>query len=399
MNKPMERGGMSARPRVMMVLNRYHPMVGGAERQCERLCQELTSQVQWAGVLTHRYAHSLPPHATVAGVSVWRLGRPGTPPLSFYAELARQLWRRASEYDLIHCHTAGFTGLWLALLGRLLGKPVLLKLTARGELAQQLQSSQADTRGLARLKGALRRRIARWALGSATLHLVALTPAGAQEGRQAGLSHVHVIPNGIDTVRYQRRVAAKPAGLQPPVFGYAGRITAEKGTHTLAEAFRLVLAEGVPVQLSIVGSGEHQRASSLPLLQALQQQYTAQVKMHGPVEDTTEFLQGLDFYVSASTYEGMPNAVLEALACGLPCVLSDIDAHRELGRINPEAHIEYFAPDDIAACAAAIRRHAGLHPRPRSILAPALHMNTVAQQYRALYHTMLGTRAHPKARA
>ena len=42
-------------------------------------------------------------------------------------------------------------------------------------------------------------------------------------------------------------------------------------------------------------------------------------------------LKNADFYISASTLEGMPVSVLEAMYCGLPCVLSDIPQHREIG--------------------------------------------------------------------
>lgn len=374
-----------------MVLNRYHPMVGGAERQCERLCQELAGQVAWVGVLTHRYADDLAGQSAVAGVTVHRLGRPGSPPLSFYAGLALALWRSRGQYDLIHGHTAGFTGIWLALLARLLRKPVLLKLTARGELEQQLQPAGTAAGWTGRTKAWLRRRIARFGLAAPDLHLVALTPAGAEEGRAAGLAAVHTVPNGIDADRYLSAAPLAPSAPGKVVFGYAGRLTAEKGTHTLATAFGTLLAARVPVQLSIVGSGDRQRASSVPALEALQQAHPSDVALGGTVENTVAFLHGLDFYVSASTYEGMPNAVLEALAAGLPCILSDIDAHRELARLNPDAYIAFFPADDPASCAEQVRRHAGLAPRPRSRLSPALRMDVVAQRYLALYEGIIRT--------
>ena len=47
------------KPRVLMVLNRFIPMVGGAERQCESLMTGLMGSVSWVGVLTYRYDSGL----------------------------------------------------------------------------------------------------------------------------------------------------------------------------------------------------------------------------------------------------------------------------------------------------------------------------------------------------
>ncbi len=63
------------------------------------------------------------------------------------------------------------------------------------------------------------------------------------------------------------------------------------------------------------------------------------VRVTGRVSAVVDYLQGADGFVSASRAEGFPNAVLEALACGLPCVLSDIDPHRE-----------YFVQDYTPGC-------------------------------------------------
>ena len=50
----------------------------------------------------------------------------------------------------------------------------------------------------------------------------------------------------------------------------------------------------------------------------------------GSIENVDAYLKSADFYISASYAEGLPNTVLEAMASGLPCILSDIPAHREL---------------------------------------------------------------------
>lgn len=60
------------------------------------------------------------------------------------------------------------------------------------------------------------------------------------------------------------------------------------------------------------------------------------VVFHGFVDNVVPWLQASDLFVSASASEGMPLAVLEALSCGLPALLSDIPPHREIRDILEE---------------------------------------------------------------
>ena len=51
------------------------------------------------------------------------------------------------------------------------------------------------------------------------------------------------------------------------------------------------------------------------------------------------YLGASDYFISASLAEGLPNTVLEAMACGLPCVLSNIPPHEEIKEINKNSSI------------------------------------------------------------
>ncbi len=61
-----------------------------------------------------------------------------------------------------------------------------------------------------------------------------------------------------------------------------------------------------------------------------------------------DYLGAVDVFVSASLTEGCPNAVMEAMACGLPVVLSDIPAHREILAFDQRAG-QMFPANDVAA--------------------------------------------------
>ena len=110
----------------------------------------------------------------------------------------------------------------------------------------------------------------------------------------------------------------------------------------------------------------------------------------GRVENVDEYLQASDCLLSASRSEGLPNSVIEALAWGLPVILSDIPAHREIHRIEKNAGslfalqnhqalaqlIEDFERSDITAYAA------------RSIAAESLNANVMANHYQDLYQSL-----------
>lgn len=383
---------INSKPRVLIVLNRYRPMIGGAERQCELLSAQLEGEVQWVGILTHRYASELKASEIIGNIRVYRLGRllHSTTILTFYLELFYYLNIKKREYDLVHCHTAGLTGLWVASICRFLKKPVLLKLTAEGELNQQIASGVDHERSVfSFLKHSIRRVLCNISTTSPHTNVVALTYGGRDEVLASGISQVHVIPNGVDLAKYQATTHYRSENSDLVRFGYIGRLTAEKGTHLLVDAFDSLFGMHANLQLSIAGSGERQLQSSEDKIQELIKRWPHLVEHLGSVSDSVFFLSGLDVYISASSYEGLPNAVLEALAVGLPCVLSNIEAHREVSRLNPNATIFFFEPNDFDSLVAAVSRVLKDWPVQRSFLSCDLDIKNVANKYLDLYKKII----------
>lgn len=79
-----------------------------------------------------------------------------------------------------------------------------------------------------------------------------------------------------------------------------------------------------PITLVILGKGPE-----AAMLRAMEPD-TGKLVMPGQVENVADYLKASDVFISASLGEGLPNTVLEALACGLPPLLSDIPPHREI---------------------------------------------------------------------
>jgi glycosyltransferase involved in cell wall biosynthesis len=100
-----------------------------------------------------------------------------------------------------------------------------------------------------------------------------------------------------------------------------------------------------------------------------------------------------DALISLSRFEGCPNVVLEAMACGCPLVLSDIPAHRE---ILDESSALFADPDDPDGAATALKetlaRDDGVRRRARAarVRAAAYPLEATARLYEKLYLNLLG---------
>lgn len=136
---------------------------------------------------------------------------------------------------------------------------------------------------------------------------------------------VVTIPNAVDTSVFHFPASARrDKGIR---IGSVGRLDAEKGLDILIEAVRALVEDGFDASLAVAGTG--------PLREALEVQAEGlPVTFVGPLNpgrDVAEFLRSVDVFALASTHrEGRPNAILEALACGLPVVATDIDGIREI---------------------------------------------------------------------
>jgi glycosyltransferase involved in cell wall biosynthesis len=92
----------------------------------------------------------------------------------------------------------------------------------------------------------------------------------------------------------------------------------------------------------------------------LQSNLPTNVLMLGGRSDISELLMGSDYFISASTHEGIPISVLEAGAIGIPCLLSDISGHKLIQTGNSEAIAMFFKTgniDDLAEKVQALKNN------------------------------------------
>jgi glycosyltransferase involved in cell wall biosynthesis len=165
---------------------------------------------------------------------------------------------------------------------------------------------------------------------------------------------VTVIRNGIDrSIFFPDRAPRARDG--PARLGAVGRLIPEKGLDVLLAAMPKIVAIQ-PVELTVVGDGpersalEH-RAHGLPVV------FSGYI---GAPSDIASFLQNLDLFIMPSRWEGLPNALLEALACGVPVVATDVPGMREAAG----GHALLVPPDQPAALAEAVCRALSSQDRP-----------------------------------
>jgi glycosyltransferase involved in cell wall biosynthesis len=134
----------------------------------------------------------------------------------------------------------------------------------------------------------------------------------------------HFIPNGVDTERFSpvpvesklqlRKKLGLPGNVVIAVF--SGRLVAGKHVDRLLAAWRDLRKEFPQSLLLIIGSGEEDAN--------LRRLSSENVQFIGQVEDVTAYLQSADIFVLPSAAEGLSNALLEALAVGLPCIATAV---------------------------------------------------------------------------
>ena len=158
-----------------------------------------------------------------------------------------------------------------------------------------------------------------------------------------------IINNGVDLAEFARdarKSARKEFGIPSEcmVIGHVGRFHKSKNHIVMLRSFAKVAAENRQVCLLLVGYGELE-AIIKEEIQALGLQ--GKVYWAGRRTDISNMLNTMDIFFYPSIFEGLPNALLEAMACKLPIVASNIP---EIAEITPEEMKKgLIDPNDIYA--------------------------------------------------
>jgi glycosyltransferase involved in cell wall biosynthesis len=314
--------------RICMICSQFHPTVGGTESQALGLARKLVRAGAGVSVLT-RAVTGLPPREDVDGVTILRSIRAPDRcrlfAMAYMLSVLLFLWKMRKRYDIIHCHILYFHALPAVLIGRLFRKKVLIKIACSGEFG--------DVAAMRRMRGGgILLRVCRGAD-----RFIAVSEEACRELRGIGISEgrISIVPNFVDAEAFrpavsgERQQARGRLGVPPDVklVTSVGRLTPQKGLDRLIEAWQAVAARRPSSRFLVVGDGPladnlAARARALPAGDT--------IMFTGARADVAELLRASDLFVLQSLAEGLPNALLEAMACGLPCVASRIGGNVDL---------------------------------------------------------------------
>ncbi|HOX22858.1 MAG TPA: glycosyltransferase family 4 protein [Elusimicrobiales bacterium] len=311
------------------------------------------------------------------GLNQRRLGWGAVPyVLVFFVQVFLFLLRRRSEFDVIHAHHAEWDGFMAVVLARLLGKKALVKDSTINGLGRL----KNDAFGW-RMQACLRDRA----------YFAAMTGAIARNLEACGVPQERIfrIPNGVE-LPAGRALTAKPLSCL-----FVGNLTQQpaKGLDVLLKAWPQVPRDCPGAELRIVGGGDsapyQEFAAALGVAES--------VRFFGAASELDRVYSEAAVFLLPSRREGMPNALLEAMAHGLPCVASAIPGMEELVEDGRTGLL--VPPEDAQALAVALMRllkdpelsrRLGEAARLRAV--ELFSMETISARYGAAYRAINGVK-------
>lgn len=133
---------------------------------------------------------------------------------------------------------------------------------------------------------------------------------------------MHIIPNGINHEIYQLNYKSyKREGFR---IGMISRMTIQKDFETLIRAYKKLCKNGSPIHLLIGGDGPEKN----DIMQCIEDEdMQMKVEYLGLLnqKEAIKFYQSLDIFILSTKSEGMPMVILEAMACGIPVIASNVN--------------------------------------------------------------------------
>ncbi|WP_414551773.1 glycosyltransferase family 4 protein [Anabaena sp. CCY 0017] len=330
--------------RLLLITERFAPDLGGLASSATRLVNTLCQLNIEVDVVTwSRYLQPgevLPPERLEAKYRVYRIGLYRHWDMTMPHTLNVLDWLQQTRgYDAIWGHylfPSGFLATWFAGL-----KNIPSTVSARGNDIDREMFPPGD---FARLQ---------WTLQ----HAKVITAVSADMSRKiqllSGRDDVLVLKNAVDTNIFclpsSGEVTREKLGIAPDevILGFCGELREKKGQQFLLNALTTVRSQR-PACLLIIGEVRASQESVLQVYKTQQPENAQRIIITGHLSNSglvAEYLRLCDVYLQPSLWEGMPNALLEAMACGCCCIASDaggipeVILHGENGFMLPRSQL------------------------------------------------------------
>ncbi len=359
------------RLRICMFSRAFYPIVGGSEVQMARQAKRLQELGHMVTIVTLRRDKRWKKQEELDGIPVLRvggiyrrnsqirIGRIGHIPADIALFLT--LWRLRHSYDLIHVFQALPPAATATLIGKITRKPVIIQIQNTGPDDTQRQQLEhgatllADTLTNTEF---LKLQFMDWAPGEGDItylpyasiigpllvnflrHSDAYYHILNSRGYRYLTSHgfraeqiIH-IPNGVDTEQFQpvQNGQHDPEMVERKII-CVSRLEYAKGIDVLLHAWARMLQgpaewrSHLKPMLLLAGDGKlRQKMEQI----AVELNIQDSVSFLGTRADIRDLLQQSWGFVLASRWEGLPNAILEAMSCGLPCIVTRVSGNEDL---------------------------------------------------------------------
>jgi len=311
--------------RLLALYPTFWPRQGGGQMVLAAIAQGLAPQLETT-VLTRGYQDSPATQQyeflsvrryTNPAPEVWKDYATGAQHVSFPQKLAVTgldvvcslplMYRMAQAADLVHLHFPLPLGVSALMIRALVGKPLVVTVHGNADVYELPPAMAPITRAVLTRADAV---------VSVSLDL-------ADHLRSVmKVPNVTVIPNGVEVADF----APGPGSDTTLRLFSVSRLVPRKNVHVLIEAVRRLAAEGAPLLLRIAGTGPERDR-----IRQMAAESGGCVEFVGFIDEPRkrEILTDTDLFVQLSTREGLSIASLEALASGVPCVVSDLPGVRE----------------------------------------------------------------------
>lgn len=293
---------------------------GGTQRQTLELAARLDRRRFSPAMLVLTGETDLDDEARAKGIQLCHMGTARSVAPFFFARLGRHLSRVRPDI-LVTC--TALPNIWGRIWGKALKVPLILG-TVRGGGAPARQHEKLL-----------------WRLAD---HIVCNSRASTSKMTGLGVppTHLSYIANGVDTARFCPAAEVS----KNPVIVCVARLAKDKDHTTLLRAFALLVDKMPEARLRLVGDGP-ERDSLAAYAHSLGQRVFERVEFAGACTDPLPFYQNAAVCALASQREGQPNALLEAMSCGLPICATAVGGIPDLaqghGLLSKPGDAEAFA--------------------------------------------------------
>lgn len=331
----------SRKPRVTRVLLAHEPPDGGVSQHVKHLALGLREQgfeVEIAGPRESVIAEEL----RLAGIRVHALEMVRTyrrPDQDLRATLGLRALLRTGRFDLVHGHSSK-AGVMARVAAKLTAVPVVYSPHWFGFVGDVSQSRKLFARSVEHF------------LGPLTDAIICVCEAERRIARQARIApadRLHVVHSGVPACRSS--ISPDPElsewHAEGPVVGTISRLERPKRVDLILQAIPQVWRSIPEACFAIVGNGQLE-AQLRSLASALALDRDPRFRFLPFAAPSERYLQRFDLFVLSSDWEALPVGLLEAMACGVPQVATDVGGVREAVGTDTGRIVRARDPDSLA---------------------------------------------------